>query len=55
VLTLDTLYRLDEALDDLMLPYSFDLSILADIDNPNLVEHIERIGVVFWERRIEKI
>ena len=49
-LGLETIYRLDEALDDLMLPYSFDLSVMADIDNSNLVSHIKRMGVVFWER-----
>jgi predicted nucleotidyltransferase len=43
--------RIDEELDDLLLPYEFDLSILADLTHPNLLDHIRRIGVVFYERK----
>ncbi len=32
------------------IPYKVDLSILASIQNPNLVEHIQRVGKVFYER-----
>ena len=34
-----------------MLPYSMDLSILADIDNPSLVEPINRLGKDFYIRQ----
>ncbi|MFL0799740.1 MAG: nucleotidyltransferase domain-containing protein [Agarilytica sp.] len=37
------------ALDDLLPPYSFDLSIFHEIDNKKLVEHIERVGISFYE------
>ena len=37
-------------LDDLLLPWMIDLSIFRQIDNPSLREHIERVGVVFYER-----
>lgn len=37
-------------LDESDIPYKVDLSILARIDNPNLVEHIQRVGKVFYER-----
>ena len=37
-------------LDDLLLPYLIDLSIYADIANPNLKEHIDRVGVIFYIR-----
>jgi predicted nucleotidyltransferase len=37
-------------LDDLLLPYSIDLSILATISHADLVEHIKRVGVVFYEK-----
>jgi predicted nucleotidyltransferase len=37
-------------LDDLMLPYSFDLSLFSQIDNPDLIEHIQRAGLVFYEK-----
>lgn len=37
-----------EALDDLDLIYSIDLSLLQQIDNPALVERIKRDGVLFY-------
>ena len=37
-------------LDDLLLPYTIDLSLKRQIDNPDLLAHIERVGVVFYER-----
>lgn len=39
-----------DALDDLLLPYGIDLSIFAELNHPELREHIERVGVVFYER-----
>ena len=47
-LTLDVLGRIDHALDELLLPYSFDLSILSRIDNPQLLEHIARVGKTIY-------
>lgn len=38
-------------IDDLMLPYSFDISILNQISNPDLIDHIKRRGVKFYARR----
>ncbi len=40
-----------EALDDLLLPYTIDLSLFAELKHPALEEHIERVGVVFYERK----
>ena len=37
-------------LDDLLLPYTIDLSLLRHIDNPDLLAHINRVGVMFYER-----
>lgn len=37
-----------DALDDLLLPYTIDLSIFAALDHAELREHIERVGVVFF-------
>jgi len=45
-----TLLQLSNDLDELMLPYTFDLSIHHQIDSPNLKEHIDRVGLVFFER-----
>ena len=39
-----TLNQLSERLDDLLLPYQIDLSVLNHIDNPELKAHIERVG-----------
>jgi predicted nucleotidyltransferase len=37
-------------LDDAPIPYTVDLSIFERIDNPNLVEHIQRVGKSFYQR-----
>ena len=37
-------------LDDLLLPYTIDLSVFNELNNANLSEHIERVGVVFYQR-----
>ncbi|MDW8104452.1 MAG: nucleotidyltransferase domain-containing protein [Armatimonadota bacterium] len=50
-LTLQVLYRIADELDDLLLPYLFDLSLLSHIRDPDLLEHIERVGVTFYERQ----
>ena len=39
-----------EALDDLLLPYTIDLSVFERLNHASLREHIERVGVVFYER-----
>ena len=45
-LTYRDLLRLMDELDDLLLPYMIDLSIYAQIDNPALREHIDRVGAM---------
>lgn len=42
-------FRIEEALEELMLPYQFDVSILESIENPNLRDHIKRVGQVFYQ------
>ena len=37
-------------LDDLPIPYSFDLSIFSKLDHEDLKDHINRVGKVFFER-----
>ncbi len=47
--------RIDEELDDLLLPYEFDLSLFSELDHADLIEHIRRVGVVFYEKNpVEK-
>lgn len=43
------LARIDIELDDLLLPYQIDLSLLASVTHPALVDHIRRVGVVLYE------
>lgn len=49
-LNLQTLQRIEDALDALLLPYKSDRAIFARIENAELREHIARVGVVFYER-----
>jgi predicted nucleotidyltransferase len=46
-LTLEKLNQIVHEIDDLDLPYRFDISIYQQIDNIELVEHIDRVGVLF--------
>jgi uncharacterized protein len=47
----DDLLKIMGELDDLLLPYTIDLSLLADLTHPELIDHISRVGVVFYERK----
>jgi predicted nucleotidyltransferase len=50
-LNLKILNEISLALDDLMLPYIFDLSIYHQIKDPDLIEHIDRVGRVFFSKK----
>ena len=52
-LTTQQLFKLENQLDDLLLPYKIDLSIRDHIDNPELLNHIERVGTSFYHRNKE--
>ncbi|NQW79703.1 MAG: hypothetical protein HQ445_00845 [Polaromonas sp.] len=39
-----------DAMDDLLLPYAVDLSLYSDLKNPDREAHIQRVGIVFYER-----
>lgn len=49
-LTTSEVARLSMEIDDLLLPYKIDISIFDKIDNPELRAHIERVGVIFYEK-----
>jgi len=49
-LTLEVLYKISNELDDLLLPYAIDLSIFNDISDSDVVEHIQRVGLTFYEK-----
>jgi predicted nucleotidyltransferase len=45
--------RLENTLDDLLLPYKIDLSLLHEIENLDLLDHIKRVGVILYRRTAE--
>ncbi len=49
-LTQSDLLKIANELDDLLLPYKIDLSLLRRIEDKALLDHIRRVGVVFYER-----
>lgn len=49
-LSLTTINKISLCLDDLMLPYIFDISIYRQINNPDLIDHIKRVGVIFYKK-----
>lgn len=46
-MTIAELFKIETELDDLLLPYKFDLSLFHTLDNQQLVEHIERVKKEF--------
>ncbi|MFN2261972.1 MAG: nucleotidyltransferase domain-containing protein [Psychroflexus sp.] len=50
---LDIILNIETKLDDLFLPYEFDLSIFNKIKNIALKEHINRLGLTFYEKKIQ--
>ncbi len=46
----NSVYPLMDAIEDLCLPYMFDISVFSQIDDENLIEHINRVGKVFYEK-----
>jgi predicted nucleotidyltransferase len=48
--TFTDLLKIHGELDDLLLPYNIDFSIIHQIENPDLISHIERIGINFYLR-----
>ena len=49
-LDLDLVLELRSKLDDSNLPYLFDISIRSQIENHSLLDHISRVGQVFYKR-----
>jgi predicted nucleotidyltransferase len=49
-LNLSNLQQIETELDDLLLPYKIDISIYHHITNPDLIEHIARVGKVLFVR-----
>ncbi|MDA0781848.1 MAG: nucleotidyltransferase domain-containing protein [Rickettsiales bacterium] len=47
---ISVLSRISSELDDLLIPYTFDLSSFSDIDNPDLPNHIKSFGIIFYKK-----
>ena len=46
--------KIEFDLDDLLLPYKFDISIYDRITNPEFIKHIDRVGTEFYNRMNSK-
>jgi len=46
--------QIEAAVDDLLLPYQVDLSALSRIDDRELLNHISRVGIVFYTANKQK-
>ena len=49
-LNLSIQQKIENELDDLMLPYKFDISIYHQISNKDLIKHIKRVGKYFFTK-----
>jgi predicted nucleotidyltransferase len=49
-LTSDILCRIRIELDDLPIPYTVDLSLVRHISDHDLIDHIQRVGLTFYEK-----
>lgn len=49
-LNLSIMNKISMILDDLLLPYTIDLSNYHQIDNTDLIDHIQRVGILFYKK-----
>lgn len=48
--SLTELNKIENQIDDLMLPWKIDLVLLHQIENHDLLDHINRVGVTLYEK-----
>jgi len=53
-LSLSTMNKIWNDLDDLLLPYTFDLSLFSELTNTELIDHIVENGVDFYCEEIRR-
>lgn len=51
-LSRDDLNKVIQEIDDLLLPYQFDISLEHKLKNVALIDHIERRGVEIYKKRV---
>lgn len=44
---------IDQSIDDQLLRYQMDLPWYANLTHPALLEHIQRVGIVLYERAVQ--
>lgn len=49
-LTKDLLTKIIFDIDDLLLPYEFDISTFDTITNPDVIDHINRVGQTLYKK-----
>lgn len=49
------LMQIEDQIDDLFLPYTVDLSQYSQLSNTDLIEHIDRVGVVIYDKDSKEI
>ncbi|MDO9268466.1 MAG: nucleotidyltransferase domain-containing protein [Methylobacter sp.] len=54
VLEFAELMQIEDQIDDLFLPYTVDLSQYSQLSNTDLIEHIDRVGVVIYDKDAEE-
>ena len=52
-LSTDILFKLMNDFDDSILPFFVDLSIFSQLTEPALIQHIQRVGRVIYQRESE--
>jgi uncharacterized protein len=50
-LFINDITEIGSKLDELNLPYQFDLVLYSAITNPDFTEHINRVGKLFYEKQ----
>lgn len=48
-LSFSQLLAIENEIDDLLLPWKIDLCLKSQIDNPDVVEHIDTVGIEFYK------
>jgi len=49
------LNKLSDEIDDLLLPYQFDINIFHTLKNPDLIDHIQRVGITIYGSSNESV
>ncbi len=48
------LMKLEDEIDDLLLPYTVDISDYGQLENQELIAHIDRVGIIVYRRISEQ-